>query len=244
MNSKYLYLALNLLALSVPLAASFRKSVPFYKKWKYLFPSITITAIVFIVWDELFTRFGIWGFNKDYVTGIYLGSLPIEEVLFFFCIPYACVFTYFALNHLIEKDWLFPHQEIISSALIVTLLLLGIHNIDLAYPGATFIALGALLTYLLLVVRGRYMGRFYSAFLFIMIPFFLVNGLLTGAFTESEVVWYNNAETLGTRIGTIPVEDIFYAMLMLLMNISLFEYFQYSPIFRPKPKKKVTGAFQ
>ncbi|MGB2386692.1 MAG: lycopene cyclase domain-containing protein [Flavobacteriaceae bacterium] len=42
---------------------------------------------------------------------------------------------------------------------------------------------------------------------------------------ESQVVWYNNAENLGLRMGTIPVEDSIYAYSMILMNLFLFEYF-------------------
>jgi lycopene cyclase domain-containing protein len=70
------------------------------------------------------------------------------------------------------------------------------------------------------------MGHFYLAFGVILIPFLLVNSILTGSFIEGEVVWYNDVDTLGIRLGTIPIEDAFYAMLLILMNISLFEWFQ------------------
>lgn len=242
MNSKYLYLTIDLATISVPLLASFYPKAPFYKKWKYLGISTLVTAIFFLAWDVLFTQLGIWGFNPKYLSGIYVANLPIEEILFFICIPYACVFTYFALNYLVEKDILFPHQEIISSILIVGLMLLGIHHINKAYTGTTFILLGAMVAVLLLVIRARFMGRFYLAFIVTLLPFFIVNGILTGSFIEGEVVWYNNEETLGFRLGTIPVEDVFYGMMMLLMNIWIFEWLPETRYFRAPVKKKVTGS--
>jgi len=70
------------------------------------------------------------------------------------------------------------------------------------------------------------MGRFYLMYLVTLLPFFIVNGLLSGSFIPEEVVNYDNLQNLGIRIGTIPVEDMIYAMLMLLMNISWFEFFK------------------
>lgn len=226
MKSQYLYLVIILLSILPPFVASFHSKAPFYKTWKVLSIAILVPGILFVVWDEIFTRLNIWGFNSKYVTGIYVGSLPLEEILFFICIPYACVFTYFILNHLIEKDYIFPHNELLSFVLIIVLLISGINNIDKAYTAVTFILLALYLTFLTLKVRPRYMGRFYVSFGVILVPFFLINGVLTGSFIEEEVVWYNDAANLGLRLGTIPVEDIFYAMLLLLLNISVYERLQ------------------
>jgi lycopene cyclase domain-containing protein len=59
-----------------------------------------------------------------------------------------------------------------------------------------------------------------------LIPFFIVNGILTGSFIENEVVWYNNSENLGIRLFTIPIEDTIYALSLILTNLALTEYFQ------------------
>ena len=185
---------------------------------------MAMTTVVFLAWDETFTRAGIWGFNERYLTGVYIGTLPIEEVLFFICIPYACVFTYFALNHLVKRDLLSKYHKTISVILIAVLVLTGIINFQRLYTLVTCVMLTLLLTHIICQPGPSYMGRFYLAFAVLLVPFLMVNGVLTGSFIEEEMVWYNNAHNTGVRIGTIPVEDIFYAMLLILTNISLYEW--------------------
>lgn len=226
MNSKYLYLIIDLAAISLPLAFSFYPKANFSKKWKYLFPAIVIPAIIFLVWDEWFTRMGVWGFNPDYLTGIYLFNLPLEEVLFFICIPYACVFTYEAVGYFSKRDYFKHVVNKINIFLIVVLTVIALLNYYRWYTFITFVSLSLFLLYLHVRLKPEFLGKFYLSYLFILIPFFLTNGILTGTGIESEVVWYNDAENLGIRMGTIPVEDTFYGMLLILMNVSIFEWLQ------------------
>jgi lycopene cyclase domain-containing protein len=185
-----------------------------------------ITALIFIIWDEGFTRMGVWGFNEKYTTGIYLLHLPVEEVLFFICIPYACCFTYFALNSLIERDFLGDYGSVITKCLIAVSFIISVIYIDRWYTVTTFTALVILLVYRLSQHSMKSMGRFYFTFIVLLAPFFFVNGILTGSGVEQPVVWYNNEETLGIRIGTIPVEDLIYAMIMILLSITISEKFE------------------
>ena len=224
MKSQYLYFIINLLCLFLPMIASFYSKAPFYKQWREIGVAILLPAIFFLAWDEVFTRLGIWGFNSQYTIGWSLGMLPIEEVLFFLCIPYACLFTYFTFKHLIERKNIFPYYELLSYALIFFLLVAGTYNMDRAYTAVTFLLLSFYLSYLTLKARVRYLGYFYILFAIILIPFLLLNGILTGSFIESEVVWYNDEAIMGIRLGTIPLEDVFYALFLILVNVSVYEW--------------------
>jgi lycopene cyclase domain-containing protein len=225
-NPKYLYLVIDLAAISLPFAFSFHPRANFSKKWNHLWPAIVLPAAFFLIWDEWFTKIGVWGFNPDYITGIYFFSLPLEEVLFFICIPYACVFTYEAVGYFSKKDYFKPIANIITLILITSLTVVAVFNISRAYTFTTFTFCVLFLLYVHFKLKPPYLSKFYLAFLFILIPFFLVNGVLTGTGMESQVVWYDNAENLGIRMGSIPIEDTFYGMLLILMNVTLFETLQ------------------
>ncbi len=219
---KYLYLLLNLGTFIFPFALSFDKKVAFYKKWKYLTPAILFVALLFLVWDFLFTDIGIWSFNDEYITGIKFFGLPIEEILFFFTVPYACVFLYECIIVYFPKDYLKKYAVAITIVIMVGDAVLLFFNYDKLYTASTLAVLGAYMMQLLVVTRAQWLGRFYLGYIASLVPFLIINGVLTAM----PVVMYNNSENLNIRLGSIPVEDMLYMMLLLLMNIGIYERLQ------------------
>ncbi len=222
MNSHYTYFLILTCSLAGPLVLSFDKKVAFYKKWKFLFPAMIIPAAIYIVWDFYFTSNGVWWFNEKYVTGIKLYNLPIEEVLFFFIVPYCCVFIYECTRcyfpGLKNKKW----GTGILNSLALALLLIGTACYDKYYTSCTFVFTAVFIA--VIYACRNYFNDFAPAaflisWLIILIPFLVVNGFLTAI----PVVLYNDKENLGIRIYTIPFEDIFYGMLLVLMNVVVFE---------------------
>lgn len=219
---KNTYLLINFLTVLFPVILSFDKRVRFFQSWKYIFPGLFISGLLFLFWDYLFTIYGVWSFNPDYVKGIYFLNLPLEEILFFVTVPFACIFIYECLNYYIKRDLLESVSVYITYLLIVLCAVLLVLFYDRVY---TLITYGLLLVILLIaqfVLSLKFLSRFYLAYLVSLIPFYIVNGLLTSI----PVVMYNNEENMAFRVGTIPFEDHFYSMAMLLLNIMFFEYFR------------------
>ncbi len=95
-------------------------------------------------------------------------------------------------------------------------------NYDKLYTVVNYGFLVLLVTYTILKTPSI-LNTFFITFLIVLIPFSIVNGILTGSFIEEPVVRYNNLENLGIRLGTIPIEDIGYAFSMLLMSLVLIQ---------------------
>jgi len=227
-----LYFIINVASFSIPFLYSFEKKMRFIQYWKSVFLAISIVAIPFLIWDVWFTSMGVWGFNPAYLLGPTIVNLPFEEVLFFFFIPYASIFTHYALLYF------FPNLELsknvtkgLTISFIIFAIIIVILNYEKWYTSINFSVFAALLIYAL-ITKDTILKSFYITFLVVLIPFFIVNGLLTGSFIEDQVVWYNNAEILGIRLGTVPVEDAFYAFSMLYGATVLIEKFK--PIFNKK----------
>jgi lycopene cyclase domain-containing protein len=223
LNQKYLYLSLNLLSFFVTLALSFLPKANFAKKWKYVWPAIIASALIFLAGDVFFTTLGIRGFSETYTVGPKILGLPIEEVLFFICIPYASLCIYYILTQFIEKDYLFPHQELISSVIIVALLIAGGYFMHNLYTGITFLVTAGALAVVWMKLRMRFLGRFYFAFVILLVPFLIVHSITTGSFIDEPIVWFDDTENLGVRLGTIPLEDVVFSLLLLLIPLTIWE---------------------
>ena len=181
-----------------------------------------IPAVFYMQWDIYFVSKGVWSFNEKYITGIKLINLPVEEVLFFFIVPYCCVFIYACIRSYFPNLKNKKGADLFLTIIAVGLLITGFIYLDKYYTGSTFIFTGV---FILLLYLFRNYFKSFDAISFLvsyaicLIPFLIVNGFLTAI----PVVVYNNAENLGIRIYTIPFEDAFYGMLLLLMNIVIYE---------------------
>lgn len=218
---KYLYLVVDLGCLLFPLFFSFFQKFYFINQIKKFLVGSILTGTAFIVWDIYFTSIGVWSFNPRYVCGLYLFNLPVEEVLFFFFIPYASVFTWHCMHTLTQINKLNKMANVLFMLIGSMLAIIAALNLSKLYTSYTGLLAGFSLI-ILAIKKPTWSAEFLLSFLLILIPFFVSNGILTGAFTPEPVVLYNNTYNLHIRMGTIPIEDTFYGMLLILGNIAGF----------------------
>jgi len=219
---KYTYLLIDLSSLLIPLIFSFHPKILLYKYWGAVLPAIFASALFYLLWDSWFAHLGVWGFNQHYITGVYIGNLPLEEVLFFICIPYACIFTYKCISRFIPLSCLPGNVKYINFIFVVVLIALAFIFRTRPYTVSAF-ALLAVMIIIAGVKKTPWLPEFYLVYVILLVPFLVVNGLLTGTALNKPVVWYSPDGIIGLRILTIPVEDVFYGMGLILSNIWIYQ---------------------
>lgn len=218
----YTYLLINFFTIIICFIFSFYHKIKFYKHFGSFLVASIIVAIPFILWDAWFTKINVWWFNDNYITGYRILGLPIEEIMFFICIPFSCVFTFYCLNKFFNLSFANNYNKVIVYISIGVCLLVAIFFYNKIYPFITAIATASILFYLYFIAKVQWIGQASFVYLILMIGFFPVNGILTGTGLNAPIVNYNTYEILNIRMLTIPIEDAVYGYSLFMLNIYLF----------------------
>jgi lycopene cyclase domain-containing protein len=223
---QYTYLAINFFTVIICFLFSFHPKIKFHRHFKAFLMASTLVAVFFIAWDVWFTKNGVWWFNDRYLIGQRLFGLPVEELMFFICIPFSCVFTYFCLDKFFKLDWKVDTERTFVIISITLLLCLSVYFEQKIYPFVTFLTTAVSLFVLYFILKVRWIGKASFIYLILMPGFLAVNGILTGTGLASPIVNYNPKEIIGLRIFTIPIEDTVYGYEMILWNLFFFSLFK------------------
>ncbi|GAC1440510.1 MAG: lycopene cyclase domain-containing protein [Mycobacteriales bacterium] len=85
----YLLVLLGCLIGTAPLEVVLHTRV--YARWRRLAVTVLPVFVVFTAWDVLAIRAGHWAYDPRQTTGLHVGNVPIEELLFFLVIPTCSV---------------------------------------------------------------------------------------------------------------------------------------------------------
>ena len=222
-----MYAGLLAATLAFPAALSFDPHIAFARRWKHLWLGMAVVGVFFLAWDVVFTQLGVWGFNAAYVLGPHLANLPVEEVLFFAVVPFACLFVYETMGFYVPRGWFAVAPSLPAWVLAGVCLWVAFTSGGRLYTEVNFGAAGLLLLW----VAQRppcWLARFWVGYAVALAGFAVVNGVLTAL----PVVWYANEQTLSIRFITIPIEDFVYCLTLLLGNVLFYEHRKQKAILR------------
>lgn len=222
LESKWYYSIILLVCLLPVIAISITGRKPFIRKWLLAIASAMITSIFFLPWDILFSRISIWGFNDKYLIGIEILDLPLEEWLFFLVVPFCCIMIYEKVSTS-ERPQI-PYRSVnMYTSFTIAICILILVTYPTQWYTASVAILGMCLASGLRATVPKYrLLDYYHAFFWCLIPFLLIDGMLTGLITSEPVVLYNRGEITGHRIFSIPVEDMIYCYGLLMINFVVY----------------------
>jgi len=222
------YLIIDILILIFPLLFTFTWKFKYYKFFKPLSISILIVGLSYILWDIIVTARGDWWFNKEFLIGIEILGLPVEEIMFFIVVPFACIFIYENLEYFIKDKEIFFNKWLYLS-LSAIFIILGLifyrqdYTILAMFSCALFFILSSTLYPGILKSRNYWLYIILS-----FMPFIIFNYLLTSLIVvgyNPDAIWGGHGAWNG-RILTIPLEDFFYNFSMLSFYLLTYIYFK------------------
>jgi lycopene cyclase domain-containing protein len=178
---------------------------------KVALQAISLIAIPYIIWDVMVTG-KWWEFNAAYVLGIKALGLPIEEWLFFFVVPWAMLLLWHNRKSVISQKktkwsaWLFLSFAL-AGFLVATQSLYGFVVVTLYWV-------------LLLILKDKI---FQLDWVVLASTTFLATLVFNSYLTWRPVVIYQEQAISGFRLGTIPIEDFYYGMVLILGIIYTYE---------------------
>jgi lycopene cyclase domain-containing protein len=102
-DDRWQYLALMgaCLLLTLPLEFVLRARV--YRRPLRLLLALLPTIVVFVIWDVIGILRDHWSYSPKFTTGIMLGVMPLEELVFFIVIPICGLLTYEAVGDVLRR---------------------------------------------------------------------------------------------------------------------------------------------
>ena len=184
------------------------------------FWSIILVAIIFCVWDIIATGI-FWKFNPTYILGWRIAGVPVEEVMFFFSVPYACLFLWENLS--VGRERIRYATQLTLFIIFVSMICGGIFILNNKYyTGIDLLVFGLVLALDWITKINVFFTR--KGLLFgglVVVLTFIFNLYLT----VRPVVEYFHGMKTNINIITIPIEDFVYGLSLILFVVVFYEVF-------------------
>lgn len=197
-----------------------KKALTAKKLIKAFIPALAVT-LFYAETGVFFARNGIWTFHSESLSGWFFRHLPVEQYLYYFSMSFFCLALY---QYRKAKR---PHKSIGFSLFLSNLLLgLCVAFLFFAYTKPYTLVLVSMTAFFLLLVeyrtRLRFMGNFYPALLWGLIPFYITQYILS----HRPIITYQWDKTMNAGWLKIPFENHFLYFGMFLLGVAVLELLQ------------------
>lgn len=190
-------------------------------RWPHLKPAAVAIALIglpYLVWDHIVTNWW-WSFNPQYILGWKLGVLPLEEILFFMVVPWGCLVIWENLKTRINGS--------VSSFWSWLLMSLGIVLAVVSFTQAWWYTWTVMVLTSAVVLADLQTSRWLQqkaamVFLAMVVGLTLI---FNGYLTARPVVEYNPQIMSSLRLGTVPIEDVHYGLILVGAVAVVYEKF-------------------
>lgn len=177
--------------------------------------SILPVGILFLIWDHLVTGWW-WRFNDNYITGLKIGRLPIEEVLFFLIIPWSCLIIWENLESRFDGVIDMNVERIV----ILIGVIVGLIGLSREWWYTASVGLALILVVIMSELLGNWLRK--KACWIFMSCVVVLTTIFNGYLTARPIVIYESLTMSGLRLGTVPFEDIVYGLVLMSAIVVLY----------------------
>jgi lycopene cyclase domain-containing protein len=206
----WLYAAFNVFVFAGPFLGTLVWLRSFWIQWRQLMLAWLTVSMTWIVLDILSVARGWWGYNQAYFFGPKLGGLPLEEVAFFFTVPFACLVVYWVMQRHVRGGIRRGSAHMMVAAVSVVLIGIVVGNIQ--HERTVF---DCLLALAVMAFAWR-LGHVYSRLFWYWNGVVFICCLLFDAIlTAPPIIIYAEPVMSGWRLGSVPIEDVIYNFSLL-----------------------------
>jgi lycopene cyclase domain-containing protein len=212
------YLIFNILVFSGPIFFGLQKKFGFRDKIFTAFISAFFSAIPFVFWDALVTNIH-WSFSENYILGIKFWGLPLEEIMFFISVPFACIFLWEMIIQNSQDRFSYNKFYFFSVSASFFFLSFLLFYFGKIYSGLVFLSLLVMGIIDFFGSKIAFRRHFHIFSGFVLLAIIIFNGYLTAR----PVVLYSSKYITNLRFFTIPLEDIGYGFSLIYLAIAVYE---------------------
>lgn len=217
---KFAFLFLTLGLIVFPYFLHLDKKILNKETFKATISASLVSAIIFSAITLAMQLAGLLFFNIDSTIGVVIGHIPLELYLLNFSFSFAAVSVYQYFNIRFPKNDLQKYSLAVSNLLLGLCVAFLFFGYTKWYTLLTFATLAIVLFSIEYIGRLRFMYKAYRAFLVMLVPFYLVYGILFW----NGVLHVAENQLTGMFVAKIPIENHFVALSMLLVSVYIFEF--------------------